>query len=73
MDLTGLYERVAGTDGEGHAYGPMLQGLTAARSDGGEIFAEVTLPEPLRADADAYPLHPAALDAALHAMDQARP
>ncbi|MFF2184737.1 SDR family NAD(P)-dependent oxidoreductase [Streptomyces sp. NPDC058155] len=69
IDLTGLYERVAGADGEGHAYGPAFQGLTAAWSDGGEIFAEVTLPEPLRADADAYTLHPAALDAALHAMD----
>ncbi|KOX04729.1 polyketide synthase dehydratase domain-containing protein, partial [Streptomyces sp. NRRL B-3648] len=34
----------------------------------GEVFAEVALPEALRAEAGRYLLHPALLDAALHTL-----
>ncbi|WP_345260705.1 SDR family NAD(P)-dependent oxidoreductase [Streptomyces hundungensis] len=63
LDLDGAYERLFG---RGYAYGPVFQGLTAAWRRGGELFAEVTLPEHAHADAQAFGLHPALLDAALH-------
>ncbi|MQY09721.1 type I polyketide synthase [Actinomadura macrotermitis] len=66
LDLDGLYERLAGT---GLAYGPLFQGLRAAWHDGGDVLAEVALPEP----GHRFGLHPALLDAALHAADAARP
>ncbi len=47
----------------GLGYGPAFQGLDAAWRAGEEVFAEVTLP----VDADGFGLHPALLDAALHA------
>ncbi|MGW7418341.1 type I polyketide synthase, partial [Streptomyces sp. NPDC054863] len=53
--------------GAGYAYGPAFQGVTAAWRRDGELFAEVRLPEPATADAGRYALHPALLDAALHA------
>ncbi|WP_376697806.1 SDR family NAD(P)-dependent oxidoreductase [Streptomyces eurocidicus] len=60
-----LYDRFAAL---GLDYGPVFQGLTAAWSGGGadEVYAEVALPE--GTDAAAYGLHPALLDAALHAI-----
>ncbi|MGW1800884.1 SDR family NAD(P)-dependent oxidoreductase [Streptomyces sp. NPDC001984] len=64
IGLDGAYERLFG---RGYAYGPVFQGLTAAWRRGGELFAEVTLPEQAHADAQAFGLHPALLDAALHA------
>ncbi|MBB1160327.1 SDR family NAD(P)-dependent oxidoreductase, partial [Amycolatopsis sp. DR6-1] len=48
----------------GLEYGPAFQGLTAAWRRGDEVFAEVESP----ADADAFGLHPALLDSALHAI-----
>ncbi|TGA87180.1 SDR family NAD(P)-dependent oxidoreductase, partial [Streptomyces palmae] len=48
-------------------YGPVFQGLRAAWRRGGEIFAEVALPEEAQEDADHFGIHPALLDAALHA------
>ncbi|MEV4744375.1 type I polyketide synthase, partial [Streptomyces sp. NPDC049555] len=63
VDLTGLYARMA--DG-GFAYGPLFQGLRAAWQDGDDVYADVALPEDARAEAAAYGLHPALLDAALH-------
>src|SRR5260370_1087343 len=62
VDLAGFYEEAAAA---GSVYGPVFQGLRAAWRRGGEVFAEVALP----ADADAagYGLHPALLDACLHA------
>ncbi|MEI5103964.1 polyketide synthase dehydratase domain-containing protein, partial [Streptomyces sp. PmtG] len=62
VDLTGFYEGMA--DG-GFGYGPVFQGLRAAWRHGGEVFAEVALPEGVKADG--FGLHPALLDAALHA------
>ncbi|WP_426403194.1 type I polyketide synthase [Streptomyces sp. R-07] len=52
---------------QGYEYGPVFQGLRAAWRLGDEVFAEVALPETGRSDED-FGLHPAALDAALHAI-----
>ncbi|MCC3767353.1 type I polyketide synthase [Streptomyces sp. UNOC14_S4] len=60
----GLYEGLAET---GLAYGPVFQGLRSAWRLGDEVFAELELPEEVRADASLFGLHPALLDSALHA------
>ncbi|GDY42842.1 hypothetical protein SANT12839_037240 [Streptomyces antimycoticus] len=65
VELDGLYEGMAGL---GLAYGPVFQGLTSAWRVGDEVFAELELPEEARAEADAFGLHPALLDSALHAV-----
>ncbi|MFF5173647.1 SDR family NAD(P)-dependent oxidoreductase [Micromonospora sp. NPDC000089] len=64
VDLTGFYERLVD---EGYGYGPAFQGLRAVRAGDDEVYAEVELPTGPHADADRYALHPALLDAALHA------
>ncbi|WNI23575.1 type I polyketide synthase [Streptomyces sp. ITFR-16] len=64
VDVSGMYEDLAGL---GYGYGPVFQGLTAAWRRGDELFAEIGLPEHARTDAAAFALHPALLDAALHA------
>ncbi|MFE2102667.1 SDR family NAD(P)-dependent oxidoreductase, partial [Streptomyces sp. NPDC059468] len=63
LDVTGVYERFADA---GFEYGPVFQGLRAAWRSGGELFAEVALPEDV--DGGAFALHPALLDASLHAL-----
>ncbi|MBB5120251.1 acyl transferase domain-containing protein/acyl-CoA synthetase (AMP-forming)/AMP-acid ligase II [Streptomyces eurocidicus] len=71
VDLTGAYARLARA---GHTYGPAFQGVTALwRGPDEEVFAEVRLPGPASADAVRYGLHPALLDAALHAALLAAP
>ncbi|WP_145503301.1 type I polyketide synthase [Streptomyces sp. CFMR 7] len=62
VDTGDLYERFAEA---GHHYGPAFRGIRAAWLRGGEVFAEVVLPEPQHADAAGCVLHPALLDAAL--------
>ncbi|WP_244900238.1 type I polyketide synthase [Streptomyces nanshensis] len=64
LATAGCYERFTEL---GFAYGPLFQGLRAAwRGRDGELYAEVALPE--GADSgDGFGLHPALLDAALHA------
>ncbi|MGF1429061.1 SDR family NAD(P)-dependent oxidoreductase, partial [Kitasatospora sp. LaBMicrA B282] len=53
----------------GYGYGPAFQGLNAVwRGAGGELFAEAVLPEAVAREADRFGLHPALLDAALHAQ-----
>ncbi|MFD7864118.1 SDR family NAD(P)-dependent oxidoreductase [Streptomyces sp. NPDC059783] len=64
VDVSGMYEDLAGL---GYGYGPVFQGLTAAWRRGDELFAEIGLPEHARTEATAFALHPALLDAALHA------
>ncbi|WP_322756772.1 SDR family NAD(P)-dependent oxidoreductase, partial [Frankia sp. Cas3] len=64
MEIAGAYEWFAG---EGYAYGPTFQGLRRAWRRGADVFAEVALPDDVAQDADGYHLHPALLDAALHA------
>ncbi|MEV6929978.1 SDR family NAD(P)-dependent oxidoreductase [Dactylosporangium sp. NPDC051485] len=51
----------------GYEYGPAFQGLRAAWRRDDTVYAEVALPEELRSEAARYGLHPALLDAALHA------
>ncbi|MGA5824351.1 SDR family NAD(P)-dependent oxidoreductase, partial [Kitasatospora sp. NPDC094028] len=63
VDLTGLYEGLAEA---GFGYGPAFQGLRAVWRRGGEVFAEVALPE--GADGSGFGLHPALFDACLHAF-----
>ncbi|WP_143668157.1 type I polyketide synthase, partial [Streptomyces carpinensis] len=63
VDVSGMYEDLAGL---GYGYGPVFQGLKAAWRRGEELFAEISLPERAQADAAAFGLHPALLDAALH-------
>ncbi|MEO3857755.1 SDR family NAD(P)-dependent oxidoreductase, partial [Acrocarpospora sp. B8E8] len=66
IELDGLYEDLAAG---GFGYGPVFQGLRGAwRGAGGEVFAEVALPEQAQSEAGAFGLHPALLDAALHAV-----
>ncbi|WP_410619058.1 SDR family NAD(P)-dependent oxidoreductase [Amycolatopsis sp. cmx-8-4] len=61
VPLDGWYEALAGA---GFGYGPAFQGLRAAWRRDGEVFAEVELAE----EATGFGLHPALLDAALHAV-----
>ncbi|MEU8280115.1 SDR family NAD(P)-dependent oxidoreductase, partial [Microbispora bryophytorum] len=61
LAVDGLYEAFA--DG-GLVYGPAFQGVRRVWRADGALFAEVTVAEP----ADGFGLHPAAFDAALHAL-----
>ncbi|MGA8112295.1 MAG: SDR family NAD(P)-dependent oxidoreductase, partial [Actinocatenispora sp.] len=65
VSVDGLYERLA--EG-GFAYGPAFQGLRAVWRRDEDVYAEVTLPESVAGDADRFGLHPALLDAVLHAV-----
>ncbi|BCJ41922.1 hypothetical protein GCM10010168_88180 [Actinoplanes ianthinogenes] len=51
----------------GYAYGPMFQGLRAAWRRGDELFAEVALPAAAHDEAAEFGVHPALLDASMHA------
>jgi len=62
--LDDLYDGLAD---RGLEYGPAFQGLRAVWRRGDEVFAEVSLPEDQRTQAGLFGLHPALLDAALHA------
>ncbi|MEW1721952.1 SDR family NAD(P)-dependent oxidoreductase [Streptomyces sp. NPDC093109] len=64
VDVGGCYERFAGV---GFVYGPVFRGLRGVWRRGGEVFAEVSLPESAEGAAAGFGLHPALLDAALHA------
>ncbi|MFG2557295.1 SDR family NAD(P)-dependent oxidoreductase, partial [Streptomyces sp. NPDC048581] len=65
IDLSTAYERLVE---HGYAYGPAFRGLRRLWRTPGELYAEIALPDALRDSASAYLLHPAALDAALHAL-----
>jgi len=52
----------------GLEYGPIFQGLSRAWRRGDEVFAEVGLPDDEVERAGLFGLHPALLDAALHAV-----
>ncbi|AUX43617.1 acyl transferase [Sorangium cellulosum] len=64
LSIDGLYQRLADA---GLAYGPDFQGLRRVWKRGDELFADVELPEPTATSAERFALHPALLDAALHA------
>ncbi|MFB7270936.1 type I polyketide synthase [Streptomyces sp. NPDC056244] len=57
---------------KGLRYGPAFRGLSAAWRRGGEIYAEVTLPQ-YAGDADGYGVHPALFDSVLHSTVFAGP
>ncbi|MFE9222916.1 type I polyketide synthase, partial [Streptomyces lavendulae] len=64
VDVHDCYGRLADA---GFAYGPAFQGLRAVwRRGEDELFAEVGLPD--GTSVDGFAVHPALLDAALHAM-----
>ena len=64
VDVTDGYERLAA---RGYGYGPAFRGLTAMWRRGDEVFAEVTLPD-AAGGVGGFGVHPALLDAALHAV-----
>ncbi|QQM45061.1 SDR family NAD(P)-dependent oxidoreductase [Streptomyces liliifuscus] len=64
LDVEGMYERPE----SGLVYGPLFQGLTAAWRKGDEVYAEIELPAEAVGEAARFGLHPALLDAALHAL-----
>ncbi|NEW42936.1 SDR family NAD(P)-dependent oxidoreductase [Nocardia cyriacigeorgica] len=53
---------------QGYEYGPLFRGLTTLWRRGDEVFAEVALPEAARSEVTGFGIHPALLDAALHAI-----
>lgn len=69
VDIAGGYDRLAA---QGYGYGPAFRGLTALWSRGTEMFAEVQLPE-AAGGVTGFGVHPALLDAALHAAVMANP
>ncbi|HET9171125.1 MAG TPA: acyltransferase domain-containing protein, partial [Actinospica sp.] len=72
VSIEGLYDRLAES---GYHYGPIFQGLTAVwrAGDGTATYAEITLPDSATQDAARFTIHPALLDAALHAAAVTRP
>jgi acyl transferase domain-containing protein len=65
IDLTGLYTTL---QAHGFGYGPSFQGLREAWRVGDAVYGRAVLPEALSGSAEAYGLHPALLDAALHVL-----
>ncbi|WP_432097458.1 SDR family NAD(P)-dependent oxidoreductase, partial [Streptomyces sp. bgisy100] len=64
VELDGCYDDLRE---RGYGYGPAFQGLRRAWRRGDEVFVEVALPDGV-GEADRYGIHPALLDAALHAI-----
>lgn len=52
----------------GYEYGPAFQGLRSGWRHGDDVFAEVVIPDDQREAAERFGVHPALLDAALHAV-----
>ncbi len=65
VGVEGVYDELAGV---GLEYGPVFQGLRGVWRRGGEVFAEVALAQEQWAEAGLWGVHPALLDAALHAV-----
>ncbi|MFJ4408064.1 SDR family NAD(P)-dependent oxidoreductase [Streptomyces sp. NPDC088910] len=63
-DTEGMYERARESV---YAFGPAFQGLRSAWRLGDAVYAEAALPVELHQDAGRFGVHPALLDAALHA------
>ncbi|WP_454197193.1 HAD-IIIC family phosphatase [Nocardia sp. Marseille-Q1738] len=64
VDVDDLY---AALSTRGHHYGPLFKAMRAAWRREDEIFVEVELAESAHRDAAKFGIHPALLDAALHA------
>ncbi|MGV9271699.1 polyketide synthase dehydratase domain-containing protein, partial [Kitasatospora sp. NPDC003701] len=65
VDLDGFYADLLES---GFAYGPLFRGLRAVWRTDEEVFAEAVLPEDAGSDPRSFGLHPALMDAALHAV-----
>ena len=65
IELDGLYERVAEA---GLVYSDAFRGLRAVYQRGLELFAQVELPDTASQEASRFGVHPALLDASLHAL-----
>ncbi|HEX5257099.1 MAG TPA: type I polyketide synthase, partial [Mycobacterium sp.] len=65
VDVGDGYEQLAE---RGYGYGPAFRGLTSMWRRGDEIFAEVSLPADAGVSPAGFGVHPAMLDAALHAV-----
>jgi pimaricinolide synthase PimS1 len=70
VDIASLYPDMAAN---GYGYGPAFHGLKSVWRHGGEVYAEVALDGDTASRAGSFGLHPALLDAALHATDFASP
>ncbi|WP_194833176.1 type I polyketide synthase [Nocardia sp. XZ_19_369] len=64
VDVEALYAELFA---RGHQYGPLFRAMRAAWRRDDEIFVEVELAEAAHGDAAKFGIHPALLDAALHA------
>ncbi|MCZ7417900.1 type I polyketide synthase, partial [Streptomyces sp. WMMC897] len=64
VDVRDRYLRLSAAS---YGYGPVFQGLQAMWRRGEELFAEVVLPDEQQGEAGRFGIHPALLDAALHA------
>ncbi|MBW5425365.1 SDR family NAD(P)-dependent oxidoreductase, partial [Streptomyces sp. BG9H] len=64
VDIDGLYPSLTAL---GYQYGPAFQGVRAMWKHGDEVYAEVVLAPERHTEATAFGIHPALLDAALHA------
>ncbi|MGW1599273.1 SDR family NAD(P)-dependent oxidoreductase, partial [Streptomyces sp. NPDC002343] len=62
VDVSALYDDFGAA---GYDYGPLFQGVRAVWRGAGEVFAEVGLPS---GGGEGFSVHPALLDAALHAL-----
>jgi polyene macrolide polyketide synthase len=65
VDVAALYDALADA---GFGYGPAFQGVVAAWRRGDEAFCELALDADLAEDAAGFGVHPALLDASLHAV-----
>ncbi|WP_247613488.1 acyltransferase domain-containing protein, partial [Streptomyces galbus] len=65
VDLDDWYDTLSA---QGFAYGPAFQGLRRVWRGADALFAEVALPAAQAAEAGRFGLHPALLDASLHAL-----
>ncbi|MFF4533449.1 SDR family NAD(P)-dependent oxidoreductase [Streptomyces sp. NPDC001407] len=67
LDTDALYARL---DEQGYSYGPAFRAVHAAWRHGDDLYADVRLDDEQLSDAAHFTLHPALLDAALHAVDE---
>jgi acyl transferase domain-containing protein/NADPH:quinone reductase-like Zn-dependent oxidoreductase/acyl carrier protein len=63
VPLEGAYDQLADI---GYNYGPVFQGVRALWRNGKELYAEIALPD--GTDPGSFGIHPALLDASLHAL-----
>ncbi|MFF7459788.1 polyketide synthase dehydratase domain-containing protein, partial [Kitasatospora sp. NPDC008115] len=65
VDVSTLYDDLSGV---GYHYGPAFQGVQSVWRLGDDVYAEIRLPEEEQGAAEQFGVHPALLDATLHAL-----